>query len=477
VSNPHRGHAQSQRTTTTHCESEIAMSVDTSQGRDQVEAGSVPKSVPVGRVIAGSLIAGSVIALVLSLAVFPGATESVITGSMLVAFGLGWAMMRVLSAQLTTQRQRWTTVPAVAMTATGAGLLLFSPQGAALSTLNWAWPPAMLALSVWAFIQMRRAMTGRGRWLLTPVLVVLAAASLGATVQDFSAGRVMSSYPAPGKSYSVGDHELHIDCHGTGGPTVVLFSGLGEFSASWARITDAVSTTTRVCAYDRAGQGWSDDVASPQDGVIAAADLHALLTAAGEHGPYVLVGHSIGGPYAMTYAATYPEQVAGMVLLDSSSPHQFTAIPSYPFQYAVMRRGLALLPTLARLGLGPVIASGSHLPPGDAAMVDAMNATPRAMRNGRDELSMIPKVFEQAQTLTTLGSRPLAVLTASENLGTDGWAEAQDEIAALSDDSLHRNVDSTHAGLVEDPHSAGESVRAITAVVHAVTTGSAIANP
>ena len=125
------------------------------------------------------------------------------------------------------------------MTATGAGLLVFSPQDATLSTLNWVWPPAMLALAGWMFVSMRRALTGRGRWLLTPVLVVLAAASVGATVQNVAAGRIESSYPAPGKTYAVGDHRLHLDCHGTGGPTVVLFNGLGEFSASWARITDA----------------------------------------------------------------------------------------------------------------------------------------------------------------------------------------------------------------------------------------------
>ena len=159
----------------------------------------------------------------------------------------------------------------------------------------------------------------------------------------------------------------------------MLFNGLGEFSASWARITDPVSATTRVCAYDRAGQGWSDDVASPQDGVTAARDLHALLAAAGEHGPYVLVGHSIGGPYAMTYAAPYPEQVAGMVLLDSSSPQQFTAVPAYPTQYAVMRRGLAILPTLARVGLQCSSPSGSPLPDEDAAVVEAMGSTPRAV--------------------------------------------------------------------------------------------------
>ena len=90
---------------------------------------------------------------------------------------------------------------------------------------------------------------------------------------------------------------------------------------------------------------------------------------------------------------------------------------------------------------------------------------------------MIPVVFEQAQSLTTLGIRPLAVLTASESLGTEGWAAAQDEIAALSDDSLHTVAESSHAGVVDDSDGAAESVRAITAVVHAVSTGSALATP
>lgn len=94
-------------------------------------------------------------------------------------------------------------------------------------------------------------------------------------------------------------------------------SGLGGMSASWARIVGDVSPTTRVCAYYWAGQGWSDDVEEPHDAVTIASDLHAvLLQRAGEAGPYVLVGHSAGGPYVMTYAARYPDEVAGMVLLD-----------------------------------------------------------------------------------------------------------------------------------------------------------------
>lgn len=433
------------------------------------------RSWSVTRVILGSLVTGAVTAMVLTLAVFPGATEAVITGSALLAFGLGWGVMRILSASRTSQPQRWTSVPAVAMTTAGAALLVCSPQDDTLTTLSWVWPTAMLALVGWMFIQMRRSLTGRGRWLLTPVLVVLAAVSIGATGANIATTRIASTYPPPGETFAVGDHRLHLDCRGTGGPTVVLFNGLGEFSASWARIAGPVSATTRVCAYDRAGQGWSDDVASPQDGVTAAEDLHTLLAEAGEQGPYVLVGHSIGGPYAMTYAARYPEQVAGMVLLDSSSPHQLSAIPSYPLQYAVMRRGLAILPTLARVGVQLIVPPSSTLPDEDSAVVEAMGSTPRTFRNGRDDISIVPRVFEQAQELTTLGDRPLAVVTASANLGNEGWPAAQERMAALSTDSLHTIAESTHAGVVDDPDGAAESVRAITAVVHAVSSGSALA--
>jgi pimeloyl-ACP methyl ester carboxylesterase len=280
-----------------------------------------------------------------------------------------------------------------------------------------------------------------------------------------------STYPAPGVVRSVGDHDLHIDCRGHGRPTVVLVSGLGEFSASWSRIRDGVSPATRVCAFDRAGQGWSDDVAHPQDGITAAEDLHVLLAAAGEAGPFVLVGHSIGGPYSMIYAGQYPDEVAGMVLLDSTSPHQFDAIPSYPVQYALMRRAYGVLPTLARLGLG-VALTGSHLPAGDAAPVDAMSATPRAGRNARDELSVLPVVFRQAQALASLGDRPLVVLTSAENArDTDGWTVAQERMAALSTNAVRREAATSHAGIVEDPDGAAASVQAITAVVRSIRTG------
>src|SRR5215831_18407903 len=116
------------------------------------------------------------------------------------------------------------------------------------------------------------------------------------------------TYVMPGRSYDVGGYRLHLNCTGSGSPTVVLQSGLGEPSPMWSRIAPAVAHTTRVCAYDRAGQGWSDDAPRPQDALQVADDLHTLLGRAGERGPYVLAGHSTGGAYAMTFAARYPRE-------------------------------------------------------------------------------------------------------------------------------------------------------------------------
>jgi pimeloyl-ACP methyl ester carboxylesterase len=428
-----------------------------------------------GRSIVASVLAGAVAALVLALVVFPGGTEATITGALLLGFGFGWALLATLTVRRTREPQRWAVVPAVAMATTGTALLVLTPGDQTLTALNWVWPPLMLALTGWLVVQIRRSVTGTARWVLAPVIAVLALASIGATYGTIATAGDRTDLAAPGSLYDVGGHRLHLDCHGHGSPTVLLANGLGEVSADWARITGPVAATTRVCAYDRAGQGWSDAADRPEDGVRSAEDLHTLLAAAGEHGPYLLVGHSTGGTYAMTYAARYPEQVAGMVLLDSSSPEQFTRMPAYPAQYAMMRRGLALLPTLSRLGLGQLFPTASHLPAADAAKVIAVTSTPHYYRNQRDEISVIPQVFAQAQKLTTLGHRPLAVLTASENVGTDGWVGAQDQLAALSPNSVHRTVHSTHTGLLEDARPAAESVRAITEVLSSVRSGTPLA--
>jgi pimeloyl-ACP methyl ester carboxylesterase len=435
-----------------------------------VSGTSHPATLPI-RAVAGSLVAGAMIALILALVAFPGATEGVATGSLLVGFGCGWVLLAVVATRRTSQPARWAAVPAGAMSLVGGALMVSAPGDAVMSALNWVWPPLMLALVAWTFLHMRRSLAGRSQWLIVSVLAVLTVASIGATFANVSEAHVRRTFPAPGATYDVNGHRMHLWCQGQGTPTVVLFSGLGEISTSWAHVTNQVRTTTRVCAYDRAGQGWSEDVATPEDGIQAAADLHLLLAAAGERGPFVLAGHSIGGPYALVYASLYPQQVAGMVLLDSSSPEQMTTIPAYPRQYALMRRGLAVLPTLARIGLGPFFSTGSDLPGDAAAQTAAMTSTARALRNARDEISMVPTLFEQSQALTSLGNRPLVVLTATQSLDGEGWRAAQDRLALLSTDHLARTVQSSHAGLVADAQVASESADAIAAVVSSLRSG------
>jgi pimeloyl-ACP methyl ester carboxylesterase len=443
--------------------------------RSEDPSGATPRRAA-GRAVVGSIAAGALAALALALVVFAGGSEGTITGALLLGFGFGWALMALLTVRRTRQPQRWAAVPAVAMGVTGAALVVATPSDRTMTALTWVWPPLVLALAVWMFVQMRRSVTGKARWVLTPVVGVLALGSLGAVYGNVVQTTDEVVTAAPGKLYDVGGHRLHLDCQGEGSPTVVLSNGLGGVSAAWARITTPVSPTTRVCAYDRAGQGWSDEASSPLDGVESAEELEALLAAAGEEGPFVLVGHSMGGPYAMTFAARYPEQVAGLVLLDSSSPEQFTRVPAYPGQYQMLRRMYSLMPTLSRLGLGHLVPGASHLPADEAAKVDAITSTPRFYRNQRDEVSVIPELLEQSQELTTVGDRPVAVLTASATLeGTAGWDGAQDALAALSSNSVHRTVHSSHAGMVDDPHPAGAAVRAITDVVSSVRSGQPLA--
>jgi pimeloyl-ACP methyl ester carboxylesterase len=452
----------------------------TSQAPTQSAGRPGRRQMPVTVAVVASLLAGLVTAALLVLVVFAGGTEPVITGAALVGFGSGWALLGLLTTRFTAQPQRWAHLPAGAMATTGLALLAVRPGNDGLTGAGWVWPPAALALAVWMHRAARRS-TARGvRWLVYPAISLVAVAALGgglATVTLAADDTFDTSSSMPGSLYDVGDHRLHLVCSGTGSPTVVLENGLNEISSLWDAVTAQVSRTTRVCAYDRAGQGWSDDIDHRQDGITVATELHRLLARAGEHGPYVLAGHSSGGTLAMTYAARYPAQVAGLVLLDSSSPHQYTDQPDFAGTWAMMRRVLPVMPALARVSATRLMPAdpSTALPPAAAAQVRAFATSPRGARNMRDELTELRTVFTQAQALTTFDPKPLAVVTARENAeDTTGWAAAQDRMATLSTNSTHWTTDTTHVGLLDDATGSTSSVRAITAVVAAVRTGTPV---
>jgi pimeloyl-ACP methyl ester carboxylesterase len=432
-----------------------------------------PHPGPIGRVVLASLLSGVVGALVLTLAFLPGAPEHQVIGSTLTAFGASWAMLAFLSTRMTSRPQRWAYVPAVVMSAAGVAALVLAPGDTALSSAGWVWPVALGGLAAWMGVSITRARPGRASWMLYPVAALLAMAAVGGMVTTVGARSTADQHPMPGITYMVNGHRLYLNCTGTGSPTVVLENGLGLSSPAWARITAAVGATTRVCTHDRAGQGWSEDAAQPQDARAAASDLHALLAAAGEKGPFVLAGHSAGGAYAMTYAADYPDDVAGLALLDSMSPRQFTLVPSYPGTYELIRRLYTVLGPLSRIGLGPVLADApADLPETAAAQLHAIQVRSDNYDNARDEVSLYHQILEQAQALSSFGAKPLVVLTTTESLQKyPGWSAAQDELAHLSPISSHRVVDATHAGVLLTAVGSDAAARAVTDVVDAVRSG------
>ena len=135
-----------------------------------------------------------------------------------------------------------------------------------------------------------------------------------------AAAQAVAAAPAPapnGRLVDLGGYQLHLDCTGKGGLTVVLSAGSGDFSFDWALVQPEVAKFIRVCSYDRSGEAWSDLGPKPRTMRQEVYDLHRLLAAAGEPAPYVVVGHSLGGMIARMFAAQYPKETAGLILVDS----------------------------------------------------------------------------------------------------------------------------------------------------------------
>jgi pimeloyl-ACP methyl ester carboxylesterase len=129
----------------------------------------------------------------------------------------------------------------------------------------------------------------------------------------------LAAPPAPpGKLVDLGGHRLHVYCTGRGEPTVVVENGLGDFSFDWTLVQSRVSPFARICTYDRGGYAWSDPGPKPRSFAQLNLELHDALAKLGEHGPFVLVGHSFGGPVVRNFARTYPTSVAGMVFVDAA---------------------------------------------------------------------------------------------------------------------------------------------------------------
>lgn len=314
---------------------------------------------------------------------------------------------------------------------------------------------------------MRRSRTilkRAGLGLLVALAVLMAA---GASYQASGAARDRRAAAPPGALIDVGDatrpQRMHLYCTGearAGQPTVILEALSGGWWIHWGWVQAELAQGARVCSYDRAGFGSSDPPPQFQTLAQNAAALHTLLERSGESGPYVLVGHSKGGLFVRRYAASYPDEVAGLVLLDSSHPQQFERHPALQAETDAFLRMSRPFQLLARLGLFRLATALGYsfdfggLPPRERAQMAAAFSSPEYWADGRADMAASPALFSEAQALPSLGDLPLAVISAGTGTA-QGWAEMQAELAALSTNSTHVTLaDATHVSLVFDPQHA-----------------------
>jgi pimeloyl-ACP methyl ester carboxylesterase len=264
----------------------------------------------------------------------------------------------------------------------------------------------------------------------------------GVAYEQLARSRAAANHPPPGRLVTVGDRTLHLDCRGTGSPTVLFEAGLdANGSLAWSAVHDSVAATTRACAYDRAGIMWSGPLQAGEvrDAAAVARDLGRLLDAAAEPGPFVVVGHSLGGPYALVFTAARPANVAGLVLVDASHPEQEARLrPAVGDLTGKMASQMGVARVLAasggmRLFLQPDTAQFPGFPPPQLAVAGRFQ--PQGMPAVMAEAAALGASMEQARVTTAvgdrplgerpLGDRPLVVLTALRPLGANELAQMQ----------------------------------------------------
>lgn len=306
---------------------------------------------------------------------------------------------------------------------------------------------------------------GRGwlRWLGGVVALVIGLVLAGTIYESVAEAADIRAYPPSGQMVDVGGYRLHINCTGTGRPTVVIDAGWGDWSLKWNSVQGKVTKTTQVCTYDRAGMGYSEAGSLPRNAEQFAKELHALLKQANIAGPYVLVGHSLGGLPVRVFVHDYPKEVIGVVLIESMSPGQMTQPPSETKPQTPSRSsGVSFPVLLARIGLVRLLAGpigfSQNLPPEAQPAYAAFSATPRSVRAWADEGASIPESLAQADAVKTFGDLPLIVLTGKLNIQKD-WQTMQVELLQLSSNSQQLIADkSGHEIEIDQPEAAVHAI-------------------
>ena len=229
----------------------------------------------------------------------------------------------------------------------------------------------------------------------------------------------------PGRFLNLGTHRLYYECMGTGSPAVLIDYGIGSSAIAWRELQRQIARETTACTYDRAGYGWSDPGPSPRTTELAAGEMHELVEQLALRGPIVLVGHSFGGFNTRYFAARWPEQVAGLVWLDSSHPAEaLGAKPSRP--------GERLINPLDSSRIDAAVGDG------DEAIGAYLNTRRKAIFAQMDELTHFAESAQQVLDAGAVPPVPLIVLVRDAANGEPSaaaesrWHENQASLAGLS---------------------------------------------
>jgi pimeloyl-ACP methyl ester carboxylesterase len=249
---------------------------------------------------------------------------------------------------------------------------------------------------------------------------------VGIVYQTVSQAVDRRKYPLQGELVDIGGFRLHLNCIGQGTPTVVMDAGGGAPSIAWGLVPSEIAKFTRVCTYDRAGFGWSDpNLRTPRSSQQSVDELHLLLIKAEINPPYILVGHSLGGVNMRLYASQYPEDVVGLVLVDSSHENQMTSeiwkrtkMLSWLYQVLRVVSQVGVLRLIGEMNLLPILEGIKQeiqkYPLEVQALFDTFKSfcyRPNYWATASSELANIKKSFEEVRSVTSLGSLPLIVLS------------------------------------------------------------------
>jgi pimeloyl-ACP methyl ester carboxylesterase len=289
-------------------------------------------------------------------------------------------------------------------------------------------------------------LSGRTRIVLKSLALLIATALVaGILYEQLGRRRDRARFPQIGRSVDIGGRTLNIFCSGAGAPPVIFESGGPGPGLEWEAFQPEAAKFTQACWYDRAGEGWSDLGPFPRTSVAISSDLHALLKRAGVPAPYVFAGASFGGLNSRVYGGLYPNEVAGMILIDSAHEDELRRGPKFVlgrtaprFLWHPLQMAFETVAFVGLLRLTQSSPTQSKVPSQMTReeIIEALRQQPKSVVGNVSAGIVLPESFAEGSSVTRIGDFPLIVLTAGQALDF-GDAELNREAAAYQQVWIH----------------------------------------